>query len=117
MNPIDFDNAIRLHNAWRRQFMNAFAAGSYAEMPLSGHRGCQLAEALAAAPPTLAALPQLQQLIAVHARFHALANEIIELSDNGLADAADLMLPELAEQSFQLAGLLDELRDLQRADA
>lgn len=115
MNRISFDDAIRLHNGWRRQFMNAFAAGSYADMPLSDHRGCMLAEALAQAEGPCIELPQFKQLIEVHARFHAIANEILELSKNGMAAAADLMLPELADQSHRLAGLFDELRDCQRS--
>ena len=114
MDQIDFDNAIRLHNHWRRQFMNAFAAGSYADMPLSDHRGCTLADALKNAPATLTASPQFQQLLETHRRFHVIADEVVDLSRNGMADAADLMLPELAEKSFQLASLFDELRELQR---
>ena len=43
MERIDIDGAIRLHNQWRRQFLNAFAGGDYAEMPLSEHRSCTLA--------------------------------------------------------------------------
>ena len=92
---IDFDEAIRLHNAWRRQFMNAFAYGSYAD-------------------DASRALPQFQALIKTHTRFHALASEIQELSSNGMADAADLMLPQLADESHRLANLFDELRALQR---
>ena len=114
MQKIDFDEAIRLHNAWRRQFMNAFAYGSYADMPLSDHRGCMLGYAMAATDDATRALPQFQQLIVAHARFHSIANEIQDLSSNGMADAADLMLPELTDQSHRLANLLDELRAMQR---
>lgn len=113
MQKINFDEAIRLHNTWRRQFMTAFAAGSYADMPLSDHRGCTLGQALAAATGAAAEQPEFQRLIAVHKRFHAIANEILELSVNGMADSADLMLPELADQSHRLANLLDELRSEQ----
>ena len=114
MQGIDFDEAIRLHNAWRRQFMNAFAYGSYADMPLSDHQGCMFGYAIAAADDTSRALPQFQSLIKTHTRFHALASEIQELSSNGMADAADLMLPELADESHRLASLFDELRARQR---
>ncbi|QKV56632.1 MAG: hypothetical protein HT580_04810 [Dechloromonas sp.] len=41
-----------------------------------------------------------------------LANEIIDLSNNGLGDSADLLLPELNEASHQLVGQLDKLRGL-----
>ena len=115
MQYIDFDEAIRLHNAWRRQFMNAFAHGSYADMPHSDHRGCMLGYTLAATDDGARALPQFQALIAAHTRFHAIANEIQELSSNGMADSADLMLPELTDQSHRLASLFDELRAMQRA--
>jgi hypothetical protein len=114
MQGIDFDEAIRLHNAWRRQFMNAFAHGSYADMPLSDHQGCMFGYAIAAADDPSRALPAFQALIKAHARFHAIAGEIQDLSRNGMADAADLMLPELADISHQLASLFDELRTLQR---
>lgn len=117
MQTIDFDEAIRLHNTWRRQFMNAFAQGSYADMPLSGHRACELAAALARASGPLTGLPQFQALLAAHDRFHAIANEIIDLSSNGMADTADLMLPELADQSHRLASLFDELRSAQQESA
>ncbi len=112
MKRIDIDGAIRSHTQWRRQFLNAFAGGDYADMPLSEHRGCTLAKALQAAfgdTPLTAA--DRQQLIASHERFHALANEIIDLSNNGLGDSADLLLPELNEASHQLVGWLDKLRE------
>ena len=111
MTRIDIDGAIRLHNHWRRQFINAFAGGDYADMPLSEHRGCTLAQALtdiADAVPETAV--DYQQLVALHDRFHALANDIVNLSNNGLGDAADLLLPELNEASHQLLGQLDKLR-------
>jgi len=114
MQGIDFDEAIRLHNTWRRQFMNAFARGSYADMPLSDHQGCMFGYAIAAADDTSRALPQFQALIKAHTRFHSLASEIQELSSNGMADAADLMLPELSDVSHRLANLFDELRAMQR---
>jgi hypothetical protein len=114
MQGIDFDEAIRLHNAWRRQFMNAFAHGSYADMPLSDHQGCMFGYAIAAADDASRALPLFQSLIKAHTRFHALAGDIQELSSNGMASAADLMLPELADTSHRLASLFDELRTLQR---
>ena len=118
MPTIDFDEAIRLHNTWRRQFMNAFAQGSsYADMPLSGHRGCQLGSLLTRATGPCTALPQFGELKAVHERFHAIANEIMELAANGLASSADLMLPELSDQSHRLANLFDELRSAQRDSA
>ena len=114
MQGIDFDEAIRLHNTWRRQFMNAFARGSYAAMPLSDHQGCMFGYAIAAADDVSRALPQFQALIRSHARFHTLASEIQELSSNGMAEDADLMLPELSDASHRLANLFDELRSLQR---
>jgi len=107
MQRIDIDSAIRLHTQWRRQFMNAFAGGDYADMPLSEHRSCTLAKALQEA----AGSAELTQLISVHDRFHMLANEIVELSNNGLGDSADLLLPELNEASHQLVGELDKLRE------
>ena len=110
MKRIDLDEMIRLHNMWRRQFVNAFAGGNYADMPLSGHRACTFDADLAtlsddAVPGGKAALQ------AIHRQFHALASEILELSENGMADAADLLVPELTEASHQLMGRLDELRD------
>ena len=114
MQDINFDEEIRLHNQWRRQFMNAFAAGSYAEMPLSGHRGCTLSTALMAASGPCASLPIVRLLIVEHERFHALCKEILDLSENGMAEDADLMLPELADASHRLVGLLDEMRSCQR---
>ncbi|MDX9736740.1 MAG: hypothetical protein RBT53_01185 [Azonexus sp.] len=101
--PTQIEEAIRLHSKWRRQFFNAFAGGNYAEMPLSEHRSCLLAGALEAhnASP---------DLIALHLRFHSLANEITTLSQNGMGDAADLLLPELSETTHQLATQLDQLR-------
>jgi len=104
MKRIDIDGAIRLHTLWRRQFMNAFAGGDYADMPLSEHRSCTLTEALKDADVC-------PQLIAIHDRFHAIANDIIDLSNNGLGDSADLLLPELNEASHLLVGQLDKLRE------
>ena len=114
MQGIDFDEAIRLHNTWRRQFMNAFARGNYAAMPLSDHQGCMFGYAIAAADDASRALPQFQTLIRSHARFHALASDIQELSSNGMADDADLLLPELSDESHRLANIFDELRAIQR---
>lgn len=110
MTRIDIDGAIRLHNHWRRQFINAFAGGNYADMPLSEHRGCTLATTLKDIADGVTETADYQQLVAVHDHFHALANDIVELSNNGLGDAADLLLPELSEASHQLVGQLDKLR-------
>ena len=111
MKRIDIDDAIRLHTQWRRQFMNAFAGGDYADMPLSEHRGCTLAHALQDAGGAYVEAADFRQLIAIHDRFHALANDIVDLSNNGLGDSADLLLPELNEASHQLVGQLDKLRE------
>lgn len=110
MKRIDIDGAIRSHTLWRRQFLNAFAAGSYADMPLSEHRSCRLAQALGEAEGLAADSADFRRLVAVHDRFHALADEIVDLSNNGLADSADLLLPELAEASHRLVNELDKLR-------
>lgn len=109
MTRIDIDGAIHLHNRWRRQFINAFAGGNYADMPLSEHRGCTLAKTLMDIADAVETGDH-QQLVAIHDHFHALANDIVELSNNGLGDAADLLLPELSEASYQLVGQLDKLR-------
>lgn len=108
MKRIDIDSAIRLHTQWRRQFLNAFAGGNYADMPLSEHRSCTLATTLDKVQGGTAT----QQLAVVHNRFHALANEIVELSNNGLGDCADLLLPELNEASHLLVAELDNIRTL-----
>lgn len=110
MKRIDIDGAIRLHNQWRRQFLNAFAGGAYADMPLSEHRGCMLGLALAKAEGAYTQEAEWQQLLRVHDRFHTLANEIVDLSNNGLSAQADLLLPELTEASHQLVAHLDKLR-------
>lgn len=102
MKAIDIDEAIRLHGKWRRQFLNAFAGGNYVDMPLSHHRACHLLGCQESALPVEAE--------AVHRRFHTLADEIIELSQNGLGDSADLLLPELNEAAHQFAAALDQLR-------
>lgn len=104
MKRIDIDEAIRLHNTWRRQFLNAFAGGNYADMPLSEHRGCMLDRLLGNQAGVSVALTE------THQRFHDLANEIVELSQNGLGDSADLLLPELNETAHQLVAALDQLR-------
>lgn len=114
---IDIDGAIRSHNLWRRQFMNAFAGGSYVEMPLSGHRGCTLSSALSGIESACANSPAFRELVQVHDQFHALANEIVELSNNGLGNTADLLLPQLTEESHQLVALLDQLRECLRQQA
>lgn len=110
MKRIDIDGAIRLHNQWRHQFLNAFAGGAYADMPLSEHRGCLLDWALGKAEGNGTQQAEWQQLLNVHKRFHTLANEIIDLSNNGLSAQADLLLPELTEASHQLVAQLDWLR-------
>ena len=103
MKRIDIDSAIRLHTQWRRQFLNAFAGGNYADMPLSAHRSCMLAITLSKA----------EGIDKESATYRQLTNEILELSNNGLADCADLLLPELNEASHQLVGQLDKLRLVQ----
>lgn len=111
MTRIDIDGAIRLHNHWRRQFINAFAGGAYADMPLSEHCGCTLAKALGEAQGAATESTDFRQLVAIHERFHALAKDIVSLSNSGLGDAADLLLPELSEASHQLVVELDKLRE------
>lgn len=111
MNHADFDNAIKLHTRWRRQFLNAFAGGDYADMPLSEHRSCELAKKLDQAPDTLKASADFALLVSLHGQFHFLANEVVELSNNGMASAADLLLPELNETTHQLNAQLDKMRE------
>lgn len=109
MAQIDIDSAIRLHNQWRRQFLNAFAGGAYADMPLSEHRACTLEDCLA---PEIAEGNNsvLAALLAADRHFHALANEIIDLSNNGLGDSADLLLPELNEAAHRVIARLGDAR-------
>lgn len=106
----DIDDAIRLHNKWRRQFVNAFAGGNYADMPLSEHRSCTFFGKLSAAIANPAGPAIDPKLLTLHQRFHNMANEIVDLSQNGLGDAADLLLPEFNEVAHQLTNGLDELR-------
>jgi hypothetical protein len=108
MKRIDIDAAIRQHTQWRRQFLNAFAGGAYADMPLSEHRACTLDTGIAALP---AGSIDAAAFAAAHRRFHALADEIIDLSNNGLSGEADLLLPELTEASHLLVSQLDRLRE------
>lgn len=116
MKRIDIDETIRLHNKWRRQFLNAFAGGDYADMPLSEHRCCQLGKALRELDANPGNTLTCQQLLDEDARFHALADEIVDLSRNGLGDAADLLLPELNEACHQLVAGLDAFRQQQEND-
>ncbi len=111
MTRVDIDNAIRLHNQWRRQFLNAFAGGSYADMPLSEHRSCTL-ELMLSREVAEGGNSILAALLAADRHFHALANEIIDLSDNGLGDSADLLLPDLNESAHRLIAHLDDARTL-----
>jgi hypothetical protein len=111
MTQIDIDGAIRMHNRWRRQFLNAFAGGNYADMPLSEHCSCTLELSLSrdvgeGGNSILAAL------LAADRHFHALANEIVDLSNNGLGDSADLLLPDLNESAHRLIARLDDTRSL-----
>lgn len=110
MSRIDIDAAIRKHNQWRRQFLNAFAGGAYADMPLSEHRSCTLALDLRAALGDARQSPALLQFLVAHELFHGLADEIIDLSNNGLGDEADLLLPELNEAAHRVVAGLDGLR-------
>ncbi len=109
MKRIDIDSAIRSHNQWRRQFLNAFAGGDYADMPLSEHRSCtlelELTRLVVAGNNSI-----LAALLAADRHFHALANEIIDLSNNGLGDSADLLLPDLNEAAHRLIAHLDDAR-------
>lgn len=111
MKRIDIDKAIRLHNQWRRQFLNAFAGGAYADMPLSEHRCCtlelELTKQVAEGGNSI-----LAALLAADRHFHALANEIIDLSNNGLGDSADLLLPDLNEAAHRLIAHLDDARTI-----
>ena len=113
MKRIDIDAAIRSHNQWRRQFLNAFAGGDYVDMPLSEHRSCLLSLQLGRLRERHAGNAVYQALLAADERFHDLANEVIELSNNGMASTADLLLPELNEAAHQLIAQLDAFRPLQ----
>lgn len=116
MNHTDFDNAIQLHTRWRRQFLNAFAGGNYADMPLSEHRSCGLAKILSEAAGNYTLSPDFAVLVSLHTRFHGLANEIVDLSNNGMGSSADLLLPELNETTHQLNAQLDKMRETLPAD-
>ena len=109
MKRIDIDSAIRSHNQWRRQFLNAFARGDYADMPLSEHRSCtlglELTRLVVEGNNSI-----LAALLAADRHFHALANEIIDLSNNGLGDSADLLLPDHNEAAHRLIAHLDDGR-------
>ncbi len=110
MKEIDIDNAIRQHVYWRRQFLNAFADGEYADMPLSEHRGCMLAFQIRRALKNGQVLSGHEVVLKEDESFHDLANEIIDLSNNGLGHSADLLLPQLTEASYRLIQSLDHLR-------
>jgi hypothetical protein len=111
MTQIDIDGAIRSHNRWRRQFINAFAGGDYADMPLSEHRSAR--SPLHCSRASGRTSIGVRQLVAMHDRFStALANEIVDLSNNGLGNSADLLLPELNESAHRLIARLDDARSL-----
>lgn len=112
MKHTDIDSAIKNHIRWRRQFLNAFAGGDYADMPLSEHRSCGLAKTLDEVQGELSLSADFQLLISLHKRFHTLANEVVELSNNGMASSADLLLPELNETTHQLNAQLDKMREI-----
>ena len=112
MNHHDLDSAIQHHTRWRRQFLNAFAGGSYADMPLSEHRSCCLAKTLSEAKGEFTISPDFAALVSLHTRFHSLANEVVDLSNNGMGSSADLLLPELNEITHQLNAQLDKLREI-----
>ena len=110
MQHFDIDDAVNQHNRWRRQFLNAFAGGNYVAMPLSEHRACTLEDFLA---PHVAegSNSLLAALLAADRHFHALANEIIDLSNNGLGDSADLLLPEFNEAGHRVIARLEDARE------
>ena len=110
MKETDIDNAIRQHVYWRRQFLNAFADGEYADMPLSEHRGCMLSFQIRRSLKAGQNLLGHEAVLKADQSFHDLANEIIDLSSNGLRDSADLLLPELTEASYRLIQSLDSMR-------
>jgi hypothetical protein len=112
MNHNDIDSAIQLHTRWRRQFLNAFAGGNYADMPLSEHRSCNLAKTLSEAKGDYTLTPDFATLVSLHTRFHSVANEVVELSNNGMGSSADLLLPELNEITHQLNAQLDKIREI-----
>ena len=116
MNNAEITEAINAHTRWRRQFLNAFAGGSYADMPLSEHRGCLLEWQLGRLGERLAGFAERERLVAAHTRFHALAGEIVELSENGMAASADLLLPQLTEASYLVLQHLGDLRDYLAAE-
>lgn len=112
MKHSDLDTAIQLHIRWRRQFLNAFAGGDYADMPLSEHRGCTLAKVLSEASGEYVASDEFKQLVQLHNQFHTLAGEVVDLSNNGLGSTADLLLPELNETTHQLNAQLNKMREI-----
>ncbi len=111
MKSADITQVINEHTRWRRQFFNAFAGGNYADMPLSEHRGCVLVLKLAALGGAIDGFAGYARLLSVHDRFHAIASEIVDLSENGMAASADLLLPQLSEASYHVVELLGELRE------
>lgn len=113
MSRIDVDAAIQSHLRWRRQFLNAFADGAYIAMPLSEHRACTLADKLQGLAERYGDCAEFNALLVQHQRFHELAREIVELSDNGMGSCADLLLPELSEACHQIVAGLDWLRTVQ----
>ena len=78
--------------------------------PLAIREAAPLADPERALRNALIVASILAALLAADRHFHALANEIIDLSNNGLGDSADLLLPDLNEAAHRLIAHLDDAR-------
>ena len=116
MSTYDFDLALAQHAMWvTRLKLFTMGVGEQGLTPeVAGDAtACSVGQWLAGVPESCKSLSQYQQLVEVHAEFHALARQVVDLVQKGDSAEVDLLLSTtLPEASNAVSQLLLHLRSL-----
>lgn len=114
MSTYDFDLALAQHAMWvtrLKLFTMGIGETGLTPAQAADHAACELGRWLGQAPEACKALPQYQRLVEIHAHFHDLAGQVVELAQKGDGAEVDLLLgTTLPEASNAVSQLLLQLR-------
>lgn len=112
---MNFDDAIKAHSSWKMKLQAYIAKpdGSLKVADISPDNKCSLGQWIHGEGAKHSALPEYQELKAVHAEFHKAAADVVKRADAGEKVTEEVMLggkSKYAEVSTKVVSLIMKMK-------